>query len=335
MKALLLLKSLITYLFIVVSALWVCLFVYYHRPFDTVLDFGVIGAWLLGALYVLITYQRYADVSLWILLAYGVVLAIPIWLFASSKASASRDWHDEVAHIVDFEQAGDTVTVRHVRNFDWHSEDDYQVHWETRRYDLSSLRSLDLVASYWMGEPIAHTFLSFGFDDGRHLAFSIEIRKERGERFSTLGGFFRQYEIAVIASDEKDIIYTRSNVRGEDVYIYPLTYDKPKIQALFLAYLHNGRQLNQYPRWYNSLTRNCTTTIFEMIDHIDKVPRDYRLILSGYLPSYLHDHKIISPHLSLNEWRRRAHINPKSAPYSSAHPIDSTSFSQLIRQDFD
>ena len=44
--------------------------------------------------------------------------------------------------------------------------------------------SLDLIAVYWMGDAVAHTIVSFGFE-GEHIAISIEIRKERGESFST------------------------------------------------------------------------------------------------------------------------------------------------------
>src|SRR5690606_3584994 len=109
-----------------------------------------------------------------------------------------------------------------VRNFHWRGQDDYDVRWERREYDLSQLRSVDLILSYWMGPAIAHTLVSFGFADGRQLVFSLEIRKERGESFSALGGFFRRFEAVLVAADERDIVQVRTNVRGEDVYLYRL-----------------------------------------------------------------------------------------------------------------
>ena len=33
------------------------------------------------------------------------------------------------------------------------------------------------------------------------MAFSIEIRKERHESFSALAGFFKQYELSLVAGD--------------------------------------------------------------------------------------------------------------------------------------
>jgi hypothetical protein len=47
--------------------------------------------------------------------------------------------------------------------------------------------------------------VSFGFADGQHLAFSIEIRGEKSESCSPLAGFFRAYELSFIAADERDV----------------------------------------------------------------------------------------------------------------------------------
>ena len=90
---------------------------------------------------------------------------------------------------------------------------------ESRTYSLAHLTDVDLIMSYWGNEAIAHTIISFGFDTGPRLAFSIEIRKEREEAYSTIAGFFKQYELAIVAADERDVVRVRSNVRGEDVRI--------------------------------------------------------------------------------------------------------------------
>ncbi len=80
----------------------------------------------------------------------------------------------------------------------------------------------NIITSYWMGPKIAHTLSSaFDFAHSAPLTFSIEIRKEKNEDFSAIGGFFCKFEVSLIAADEKDIIYTRSNIRGEQVYFFP------------------------------------------------------------------------------------------------------------------
>jgi hypothetical protein len=82
-----------------------------------------------------------------------------------------------------------------------------------------SCDDVDLIMSYWMGEAIAHTIISFGFDNGQRRAFSIETRKESDESFSSIAGFFEEYELAIVAADERDVVRVRSNIRGEDVRI--------------------------------------------------------------------------------------------------------------------
>jgi hypothetical protein len=64
--------------------------------------------------------------------------------------------------------------------------------------------------------------VSFGFEGKDYLAISIETRKERGESYSTIAGFFKQYEQVYIVADERDLIRVRTNYRQpqEDVYIY-------------------------------------------------------------------------------------------------------------------
>ena len=79
---------------------------------------------------------------------------------------------------------GDRVTVRNVRNFAYRSETDYTPAYYDKTYDLARLRSVDLVAVYWMGPAIAHTFLSFGFEGGDHLlrerGFGFRVQRHDG-----------------------------------------------------------------------------------------------------------------------------------------------------------
>jgi len=121
-------------------------------------------------------------------------------------ASNERDWQPEVAVTPWAERVGDLITIHGVRNLDYRTETDFTPRWETRTYDLNKLDSVDLVAVYWAGKAIAHIMLSFGFEAKDYLAISIETRKERGESYSTIAGFFRQYELVYVVADERDVI---------------------------------------------------------------------------------------------------------------------------------
>ena len=207
------------------------------------------------------------------LLSYGAALAMLLggW-WAQVPASDTRDWAEDVSRHLIAQVDGEVVTLQNVRNFDWRSNTDFTPRWDTRRYDLRQLRSTDMAVSYWMGPAIAHTLVSFGFDDGRggtdYVAFSVEIRKERHESFSAVAGFFKQFELALVAADERDVLRVRTNVRGEDVYLYRVDMPPAAMRSLFLAYVDQARGLSAKPRFYDTLTANCTTIVFEMAQRI-------------------------------------------------------------------
>jgi len=215
-----------------------------------------------------------------------------------------------------------------VRNFTWRTDDDHDVRWERREYDLDQLRSADLVLSYWMGPMIAHTLVSFGFADGRQLVFSLEIRKERGESFSALGGFFRKFEMTLVAAEETDIVRVRSNVRGEDVYLYRLKgMTRDQLKGLFVSYLGEARKLDAAPAFYNTLTSNCTTIVYELAKQIAPgLPLDYRLLASGYFAEYARDLGVLTPGVDFATLKARGRITDRARAAG-----DDPRFSQLIR----
>ena len=241
--------------------------------------------------------------------AMAVALVALLAWWQSLTPSHERVWADDVARLLDFELEGDHLTLHNVRNFDWRSETDYVPRWETREYSLSELESADLLLSYWMGPTIAHTLVSFGFADGRQLVFSLEIRKERHESFSAIAGFFRQYETVLIAAEENDIVRVRTNARGETVHLYRLTLGPAALRSALLGYLHEADRIRRTPRFYNSLTSNCTTIIFDLARQLEPgLPLDYRLLLSGYFAEYAHDHQGLTPGVDFPTLQTRGDI---------------------------
>ena len=136
------------------------------------------------------------------------------------------------------------MTVHNIRNFDYRTETDFTPRYYDRTFDLRKLDSVDLVSVYWMGPAIAHLFVTFDFGDD-HLAISIEARKERTEGYSTLGGFFRQYELIYIVGDERDVIRLRTNYRKdppEDVYLMRLKAPIENGRRFFLEYMNDHQR---------------------------------------------------------------------------------------------
>ena len=154
--------------------------------------------------------------------------------------------------------------VRNVRDFEWRTRQDFAPRWRTEVYDLDDLVSVDLISSAWANPAIAHTLISFGFSDGRHLVFSAEIRRERLEVFSEVGGFFKAFELVLIAAEERDIVRLLTDVRGETVSRFTLQVAPEQPRALLVSYLEAGNALAQKPRFYQTITTNFTTVIFKL-----------------------------------------------------------------------
>ncbi len=253
--------------------------------------------------------------------------ALLAW-WTSLSPSNERAWADDVAQLTHGAVEGGNVTLHNVRNFEWRTADDYTPRWETRRYDLDRLASLDMIMSYWAGHAIAHTLLSFGFADGNRLVFSVEIRRERTETFSEVGGFFKEFELSVIAADELDIVRLRTNVRRERAYLYRLRIAPAALRALFLAYLEEANGLVDRPRFYHTLTGNCTILVYKMLRQVvGPLPLSYRLWLSGYLPEYVYGIGGLDMRYPLAELTRLGYISARGLAADA-----SPTFSADIRQ---
>ena len=308
-----------------VSGAWGSLALWYQLPGGKVSRTAGSTVWALAVLTLATLAISHRS---WLpLVAYVLIYAILLWWWSNIAPSNQRVWTDDVARLLSGTVAGNMVTLSNVRDFTWRTDEDYDARWETRHYDLDQLESADAVLSYWGSQAIAHAMISFGFAEGGHVVFSVEIRKRRGERYSTLGGFFKQFESILVAADERDIIRVRTNVRGEDDYLYPLRLDKPVLRSLFLSYVQHANTLKDTPAFYNTFTSNCTTMVYRMARHIDPgLPHDVRLILTGYLPDYLYKVGVVDQSVSIDELRQRGRITERARNCATADD-----FSRAIR----
>jgi len=301
-------------LVILIGTAWGCLALWFQLSLWPAVMLGtVLVVWaLLGSATAFVLLRQHPGTQKLLGLYVLAATILIIWWYMITP-SHHRDWADDVAQLLESQIQGNHVTLYNVRNFDWRSETDYTARWETRQYDLSQLVSADLVLSYWMGPHIAHTLVSFGFADGQQLVFSLEIRKEQHESFSAVGGFFRQFEQVIIAADERDIIRTRSNARQEDVYLYRLAINQAQLRTLFIGYLETAESLRTTPQFYNTLTSNCTTIVFDLARHIaPNIPLDYRLLLSGHFAEYAYELGALTPGYNYAELKAQGYINPRA-----------------------
>jgi hypothetical protein len=294
-----------------VPAVWGSFALWYQIPGGQALKTLSVMLWAAFSLTMLIAlWQVRIGVGL---VAFAVAFAgLLIWWTRLSPTN-DRVWADDVAQATTGTVDGNRVTLRNVRNFEWRSQTDYTQRWETRSYDLDRLKSADMIMSYWRGPAIAHMLISFGFNDGSHVVFSVEVRRQKAQDFSEIGGFFKEFELSIVAADERDVIRVRTNVRGEDDYLYRLQLPVPAVRSLFLGYIGEANSIAGSARFYNTITVNCTTLVYHMMKRIvGRLPLSYRLLLSGYLPEYVYRVGGLDRHHSLQELRDRGRITDRA-----------------------
>jgi hypothetical protein len=265
-----------------------------------------------------------------VLIFFAIITVAYLVLVAFVRPSNNRDWSPDQDRLATATFSGDSISIHNIRNVDYRSTTDYDVHWEDRTYNLKKLESVWFIVepfSGWRGP--AHTFLSFGFSDGQYIAISVEIRKEKGESFSPLKGLLRQYELVYVIGDEHDLIGLRANYRHDAVYLYKIKTSPEKMRELFLSMLKRANHVAENPEFYNTLTNTCTTNI---VDHINviapgRIPFSYKTILPAYADDLTYDLDLIDTALPRDQYRAAHQINQQAKQGADSH-----GFSEAIRK---
>ncbi|WP_337266897.1 Lnb N-terminal periplasmic domain-containing protein [Oryzifoliimicrobium ureilyticus] len=288
---------------------WTALALWFQFPKP--LSLVLIGIALLITAFVVRMAGR-GPIRAWLVFSICLVIVVSWW--GSITPSQHKIWAIEDAKGVtaDFSPDGD-IQIHNIRNFDWFTQRNFKPDWETKTFRLDQLKAVDLVSSSWGMRAIAHTMISFEFADGRHLVFSPEVRREKSEAFSEFGGFFKQFELVLLAGEENDILRLRTNIRGETVSLFRLKLSHDQMRDLFMSYLRLGNKLSYDPEFYKPLTTNWTATIFKLVEMTSPgTALDWRVFLPGYFPDYLYDHHMLASDLPLAELKSAADITDRA-----------------------
>ncbi|MEO8426118.1 MAG: DUF4105 domain-containing protein [Verrucomicrobiota bacterium] len=284
-------------------------------PLAAVYLLAVVAVWILVK-------RRWLAASL---TAVGFALVVSWWF--TLPPSNNRDWQSDVAVLPYADINANKITLHNIRNCDYRSETDFDVRHYEQTFDLAKLRTADLFMVYWGSPHMAHTMVSFGFEGGEYLCFSIETRKEKGESYSAVRGLFRQFELTYVVADERDLVRLRTNYRhGEEVYLFRLRGSPEQARKFFLDYLRRMNSLRQRPEWYSAVTDNCTTGIRMQRAADDRAPWDWRMLVNGHGDTLLYERGMIATNLPLADLKQRCHINERARAADN-----STDFSRQIR----
>lgn len=289
---------------------------------------GTFAAGLLVAL-VIAVYWRVRP-KLFARLAVVLVLACTIAWWLTLAPRNDRAWQPDVARLPEMRVTGSTLEVSNVRDYEWTDAENGTPRWVKRTYALDAVQGVDLVLSDWGTPFVVHTIVSWEFTDGSHLAVSIEARKELGEEYSAWRGFFRQFELAYVAGEERDLLGVRARFRGENLRLYRLTLSPGVARELLLTYVARIQRLADDPAWYNALTTNCTTTIrLHAVDSGLENPMDWRILANGSVDELLYERGRLNRNMPFEELKLRSDVT------RAAHDaFGSADFSARIRADF-
>jgi hypothetical protein len=269
----------------------------------------------------------------WSLALLLLITAVPLALLLSRRPSNDRDWRPNDAVLAHAEFDGPLVHIGDIRYTTYKTESTYTPAYYDRTFDLRRLRRVWFVVepfSDWQGA--AHTFLSFEFagpDGPAFVGISVEARKERGESYSFVKGLLRGYELMYLVADERDLVRLRTNVRRDDVFLYPVRARPERARELFIAMLERANRLRERPEWYNTLTSNCTNNIIRHVNELapGQLPFSFKSLFPGYADEIAYDLGLIDTDLPFAEIRDRFRINDRALEHA-----DAPDFSVRIRE---
>ena len=239
-------------------------------------------------------------------------------------------WSPDQAVLPWAEFHDDQVTVHNIRNSFYRTVDDYTVRLYSKTFDLRKLTSIDFIVVPFNDNPsIAHTMLSFGFEDKDYLVSSVEIRKRVGQKYSALNGFFNQYTLMYVLADERDMLWKETIGFQQETFIYRTKATPKQAREMFVDVMRRVNKLVREPEFYNTLTNNCTTNIRNHVNHLipNDVPYDYHVLLPGHSDELAYNLGLIEAKGSFEETRAAAKVNFNAYLYR-----DDPDFSQKIRQ---
>jgi Domain of unknown function (DUF4105) len=260
----------------------------------------------------------------------GLCMALA-WVTLQSPRQV-RTWSPEQSRLAQVSMEGPRVTINNVRDFPPDvPASDAVARYVKHDYDLDALDSVWFVlvpfSEAWRGP--AHSFISFGFKDGRYLAVSIEGRREVGESYGMVAGLLRRFELIYVLGEERDLIGRRVAQASHDLYLYRINAQPEALRAAFLGVMNRAEGLRKTPEFYNTLLNNCTSNLIDHVNQVvpGKIRWDWRRLFPGYADEMALELGMIETKLTLEEARRNFRVNDRVREH-----LNAPDFSARIRE---
>lgn len=246
-------------------------------------------------------------------LVVAILCLTVVGAFLAVRPSNDRVWSPDHSRLPRVEVDGPLVTIHDIRDFRYRSPDDWDEGWYDATFDTRELEGVDFIVVHFSdNKSIGHTMVSFRFADERTLTFSVEVRKEVGERYGVLRGLFRQFEIMYVIGAERDLVGLRTHHRKNEVYLHPVRHNPEAQREYLLDMCRRANELREEPAFYNTLLSNCTTNLVAHWEHIhgERLPPDRRWILAGRADEFAFELGLLDTDVGFQETRDRNRIGP-------------------------
>lgn len=265
-------------------------------------------------------------------LFFAICIFLIIIIFRNAKKPThNKIWRKEQNLLPHAKINNNLITIYNIRNCVYKSKKDFSANYYNKTFDLNKISSLDFIVQPFGSWVIAaHTFLSFGFEDGSYVSISIEARRKKNVEFSTWKGLLNIFEIIYIVADEKDILKYRALHLKDKLYLYPINIRKSKNQELFKEFINKINKIYEKPEFYNTFTNTCSTNIVRHIQNISstfKIKVGLRVLFPALSAKMVYKLGKINTFSKYNRIKAEHYINDKINHYKN-----SENFSKKIRE---
>lgn len=222
-----------------------------------------------------------------------IVLTFFFWQILK-KPLADDNWPETYAVLTTSEINENIINIKNIRNFRYNPDETVNsVDYYDKSYDLNELKKV-----WFVFEPfgaVAHTFLSFEFENDVFLTISIEARTNKKQEYNAYIGLLRSYPLIYVIADEKDSFLLRTNIRKNQINLYPMNFTQKQEKDLLVNMLKEANRLKDNPKWYNTFSANCTNLLFEHLNSVldNKIPYSWKILFTGFSDDLVFDNNLV------------------------------------------
>jgi hypothetical protein len=239
-----------------------------------------------------------------LLIIFAVLIILEILYVVLKQPKLDRDWTEDAKILPDVTINDKTINVKNLRDWRYKQGETISRNYYEEEFEIDKIQNTYfLLNPFGKWEGVGHAFFLFEFEGNKTVAVSVEARREKDEDFSALMGLFNNFELWYTWGSAADLFTRRAIYHDEDLYLYKLIIKQETSAKLFLELAKQTENLETEPRFYNTLTANCTNILADVSNEINpgSIPWNWARIFTGFSDDKLYELGLISNEKSFKE----------------------------------